>query len=128
MTSKRRKVRGSRVNARRKEDSITCGRVSCTGSLAAVRDGWITTLPGWPLPRDGVWRLSRAARERQQRGEGLRFERPVFRAVEQGGALAGRYFASPVWARNYIDEPTVFLCPRCGAINTVDPGALLRTP
>jgi hypothetical protein len=112
----------SRFTARRKADEVLCGRPRCRGRLAQVREDSIETLPGWPVPSDGTWRMSRRSKQRTRQGGAPRFRTPVIQSGASGRRAA---WAFPEWARSTLDDRADFICPVCDAVNDVDPSALV---
>lgn len=116
----------------RRGDRLMCGRGRvCDGRIAEVADRrvpgipGIRTLPGWYPGADGRWRLSVRARRRVQEGAAPRLRRSVAaRAVPAGQALEGGRVMEDAPPRDWIEQPTEFICPLCSARNLVDPTVL----
>lgn len=103
--------------ARLKDGRVLCERLSCGYTLAKIiRDGQSLVLyvdPGWYVDNAGVWRYSRRAWQRRNRGDKPRLRRalpanpvlhPFLNHILSSGALVGPVLRA---------LPAGVVCPNC---------------
>lgn len=95
---------------------VLCARVGCDRELARVAEteyGRVLEFPmGWAPTAEGMWRLTRHARERERHGHAPGFRRPP-RKMVRGEQLIAKH-PTP------LEYPARAQCPHCQLIQVLD--------